>query len=357
MSKTARTKILPIAIPEGEERLSIAIPGEGLEAGGQRALATYLAIPEESLYQASMHAELQKFRNPTKARQLLLSEGVKGEELEQALEATGLDLSVSEDRALSAVQKLLHKTGYQGHQAKQVDSDAFHWSGSLPTLVVTYPEYLEAYGLAGRYEGHQAMEAIEALESLAKPRRLVFQRSKWVGEGKGREKRFDVIVITKPLLSITRGYKDLTPEEAKAVREGQELAGRVKLAIEAGPLLVMDIKSFFLLKPANLHEEIQAFLGSKGRISRAISLFIELLLTWNKATMKIARDKLAERLSLHKWIEHRKQARLEQTLQECFRVAKALRYLLDWEQDAFGVLTFSLNPERCKRVGTEGEEH
>ena len=70
---------------------------------------------KKDLYRAGMHAELQKFKDTQKTRQLMLGEGVEPDKIDQNIEVTGLDLTESEDRALSAIQKLLSKTDYKGN--------------------------------------------------------------------------------------------------------------------------------------------------------------------------------------------------------------------------------------------------
>jgi hypothetical protein len=56
-----------------------------------------------------------------------------------------------------------------------------------------------------------------------------------------------------------------------------------RLIIVISPLLVDQIETFYLLKPVTLHAEIRQLHGSK-RTSRAVSLFIEWLLTKNRKT-------------------------------------------------------------------------
>ena len=49
-------------------------------------------------------------------------------------------------------------------------------------------------------------------------------------------------------------------------------------------------------------------------------------------------------------VDSRHQSRLDEQLQQAIDVALEMRYLLDYELDALQMYTFSLNPERCKRV-------
>ncbi len=315
-------------------------------------------LTTQPTYRAGMYAELQKFKKD-KTKQLLLFDAGAGVEAVEEPKIHGLeDLTVSQDKALSALQILLDKTGYKGHgSAEPIRSEAFKWEGVLPKLSITYSDYFEAYGLrkiSGRYQGAQTQEAIEALESLTQPRRIVYSRRKWKGDGKARKVLYDVIVTTKPLISLTKGYKDLEAPEASRVIEGEDLpAERVtRLIIEASPLLVDNIETFYLLKPAGLHREIEALYPGK-RVPRAISLFVSWLLTKNDRRVKASKDTLIEQLRLEGYIKRRRRKEAEEKLQEAFQRAKELSYLLEYEEDGLGSVTFQLNPQRCRRIGSK----
>ncbi len=321
-----------------------------------RPLAPGLEAP--ALYKAGLYAELQKFGSSRASDQLPLWQ--EGEE--EPLQVTGLDLTVSEDKALSAIQILLHKTDYQGNRpGKEATSQAFQWSGTLPVLAVSYSDYFEAYGLqpAGdQYQGHQADEALEALRSLAeRPRTVFYERKHWQGEGRARRQLSDIVRAKAPLVKLTEltAYKDLEQEEAQAVKAGQDLPEKMRatgLLLEASPLLVDSLLDFYVLKSPALHREIQQLLGSK-RISRTVSLFVEWLLTKNTARVRIGKDKLIDKLRLTRYVERRHREIAEARLQEAFQVAKDLHYLLDYKEEPTGMLSFELSPERCSRIRSQ----
>jgi AraC-like DNA-binding protein len=325
-----------------------------------RALSPEVGL-QPVLYKAGMYAQLQQFGSSERDRQLLLWPAEDPPETEVTV--SGLDLTVSEAKALQAVQILLDRTDYQGNKpGQQIHSQAFQWEGTPPRLAITHREYFEAYGLeeiGGRYQGHQVQEALEALKSLAAtPRTIYYKRRHW----RGKKQLFDIVRAKSPLIKLTEltAYKDLEQEEAEEVEAGQEVAGKIRatgLLIEASPLLVDSIADFYLLKPSTLHKEIQQLHGSK-RISRTLSLFIEWLLTKNAAIVKIDRNKLIDRLRLTSYIQRRHKEIAEARLQEAFQTAKELGYLLGWREEPIGMLLFELNSERCSRVKkkTEAEE-
>lgn len=74
------------------------------------------------------------------------------------------------------------------------------------------------------------------------------------------------------------------------------------------------------------------------------------------AAHNIPREDLARKLRLDNLIRQRKPSELKRQLLECYETAEALGYHLKYEEDAFGMLIFQLNPERCKRLGQKEEE-
>ncbi len=301
-----------------------------------------------------MYAELQKFgKSHDEARQLILSEPQSDQQTD--IEVMGLDFTTAENKAYSALQILLDSTNYQGNeQAQEVHSLAFSGRFKLPQLSFTYSEYFEAYGLKqynGKYQGKQRAEALEALRSLAeKPRNIMYKRREWEGSGKHRKGVYKVIRYRGSLIQILEGYKDLSEHEASQLQAGKEMHSRVtRLAVQFGPLIVDSIDTFFLIKPAGLHKEIEEYLGAR-RYSPSVIRFCEWLLTWSKPVVKMRRDDLARKLRLDYMLEHRRVSELQKQLLQCFETAKALGFLLSYKEDAFGLLTFRLNPKRCLRL-------
>jgi len=313
-----------------------------------RAITPDLIIQQE-LYRAGMYAELQKFgKSKEEWKQLTLSEA--GELLEDpgSVEVFGLDFSVSEDKAFSALQILLDRTGYKGNlPGRAVYSDAFNGMYKILRMRVTPAEYLEVYGLErdknGQFSRAMRDDAINALIKMTAPRRIGINRRKKNG-------KYDMVVTYRPPIGLTALYKDMEKEEAKAVKTGQDIPGRVTaFIVEFSPLFIEQIDSFYLLKPETLHKEIKELSG-KRRISRSISLFVEWLLTLDIKEIKVSRENLAIKLRMEADIKQRQKARIDRKIDEALKIAKEAGYLLDYQEDAFGVIFLKLNPERCRRV-------
>ncbi len=318
-----------------------------------RAVSPDLAI--QPYFRAGLNLELQKFGDNDRrnqARQLVFGETDSQELDNTPIDTYGLDLTVSEDRAVHAIQVLLDKTNYQGNMPGQViNSSAYNYQGTVPILSITYTEYFEAYGLDKRgdqyYRGNQAQEALDALKSLTKARVIIYVRTK-------RGQRNDVIRTIRALIEIVEGFQNLTEEETARITRGEDLPNKrkTKLIIKVSPLWVDQIETFYLLKPVGLHNEIKQITGSK-RQSRSTSLFCEWLMTKNTKTVRISKQTLAEKLRLEKLIEQRKKKILDTRFQEAFQIAKELGYLLDYREEPTGLLVFTLNSERCQRVASD----
>jgi len=322
-----------------------------------RAIQPEIALPPETV-RAGMRMTLQKFGDGKRDQQVVQLSllDIPWEPAEQDM--TGLDLSVSEDRAVHALQVLLDRTGYAGNlPSEEVKSEEWKWQGRLPRLAITYSEYFEAYQLqkhGDRYQGREREIALEALEALEQPRIVYYERKRWIGEGRARRTVYDIIRVRKPLISISKGWEGLTEEERERVKAGQDdLPGRTtRLLIEFSPLWMDGIEGFYLLKPVKFHSEIQQLHGSK-RMSKAIPLFIEWLLTLNHSPQRIGKELLAEKLRLDYLLRQRHIGKLDKYLTEAFDTAKKAGYLLSWQEEASGMLIFDLNPERCSRLKQE----
>ena len=327
--------------------------GEGKYEGEQpRGVSSTDTQEAQPYFKAGMEVELQKFGKPNNSIQLLLGEDadIRSEAL-----SLGLDLSETQDRALHAIQKLLDDTDYQGNlEGEEIRSIDFKWRGYIPTLSMTYTEYYEAYGLKpagdGRYHGAQTQQALEALKSLMTTSyQMVYKRK----VPKGGKMIIEAIRVTAPIISsVGEAFQDITEEELEQVTAGQELPDRrnTRIIITPSPIMLDRVhEGWYLLKPAGLHTEIQALYDGK-RYPRAISLFIEWLLTLNKKDFKIGRDKLAVILRMDSLIRNRRRAEIDNRIREALDVAKNLEYLLSYEIQSTGRIDMKLNPERIKRI-------
>jgi len=318
-------------------------------------------IKDQYLVRVSLHTSRQKFG---KFEQKKLA----------ALTNEGIVLSLSENKALFAIQKLLDNTNYQGNlDGKHLacEDNNFKYNGKVPRLEFTPAYYLEAFGLKrnktarGYYEfnSNEREQAIKALHSLSdKKFKIVYERTNFEDKNGKTKKTIDVIITESNLIRIMWGIFGMTEAEKKKYDNNtfteEELLDRATYGVELSPILVDQINGYFILMPNNLFDEIKEQLP-KGKYSQYIPLFIE----WLIVTAEIQRraktgwkteinfKKLAGKLRMDKLIKTRQWKRIKELLNECYEIARELGYLLDFQTAAGRNDTkevFRLNPEKFK---------
>ena len=274
------------------------------------------------------------------------------------MEASGLDLSILELKALHALGQLFGQTDYEGNRpGHEKVSEAFKWRGVLPVVAFTRSQFFEAYGLDSKlYYSHHAEEALDALRTLlTNRRRLCYTRTVWSGEGRDRKKTREAVVYEGSLATIVETYRDLTKEEQEALHRGETVHRRsTGVEVILGAIFVDGLENFYVLKPASGYREIEAVLRpARRRISRAHYLFLDWLLTWSKNEVTISTDNLLERLRLDAYLHQRKRNKAEAILEQVLATAKEAGYLLSYEEQkgqlGQKVLHLTLNPEKLGR--------
>ena len=332
-----------------------------------RAITPGLESP--TVYRAGIYSELQKLgQDQERALQLILLEqpDLSPERAEVHANTAGLELTVEEDKALSAVQILLDRTDYRGNlTTREAFYQEYGWTGALPRLAFTRTEFYEAYGLSragdGYFHGAQVDRAWDALKALAKEERtLLFQWKIWQTSG-GKHKQVErTVVLREPILALTQlqGFDDLTEEELSRVLDGHNVeekeVGSV-MVVQPRPILMIGLREgFFSLLPTSLYQEIEQVVGS-ARYSPAIPRFLRFLNTLDKNQIQIRTTTLAYKLRLDSYLRQRRRADLETRLRECLRVALETGFLLKAEEDPLSpakdrLYHLTLNPERCYRL-------
>jgi hypothetical protein len=308
-------------------------------------------------HKEGMRLTLQKFQDRTTARQLLLTEGgfQDGSDLEKEIEVSGLHFSVSQYRAVTALNYLLDQTNFQGNRPPKSEQEYEHfcWKGPLPVLRITYSNYFEAYGLDRQADGalhcHQSDEALAALRSLAEPWRVCYTKQNG-RRGRSGGPLYDAVVTKAPLIRLIRFYKDIRGEEAVILRDGNDLDPRVtSVLLEFSPLWVDGIASFYLLKPISLYKQIRT-LHHGRRISQAVYAFCDFLLTLNRTPFAIGERALEGKLWLDRYRRQRQPKKIREILDCAYWTAKELGLLERYEFDEFGPLVLYLNPAKCQRI-------
>lgn len=339
------------------------------------------------LIKTSLHTELQKFGKKPKKNQSSLFDLLDPIDEETKKDITGYQINVvgientqAQNQALFAIQKLLDQTGYKGNiKGKQLSTDdnSFKFNGNLPFLKFTFSDYLEAYGVTKRktprgkmeYNSNERAESLKALTELSQKKYIFYYARKYWKDGK---ELFDVIKTVRPIFNIIEGYEAIENSEINIMNTGEtseSLNEKLKIiAIEPCPILVDQIDTYFVLKPANCYEEIKLLVG---KTSKYVPLFIDFLraevakreinsrgndIDW---LLELNYETLAHKLRMEGFIKAKQTKRIRETLDKCYTIASQLGYLLDYKTingSNLEIERLSLNPDKFKRVKEIDEE-
>ena len=260
----------------------------------------------------------------------------------------GIILSVSEHKALFAIQKMLDKTNYEGNTEpfeSRAELNTFNYSGNVPRITFTPAEYLKAYGLEKKltsrgfmeYSSNERKAALEALQILAdKKFRIVYKRKTYYGKGKSV---IDRIETDSTLLRIYKGYFGLTQKEDEMLDNGsdEKVDNKALICVEVCPLLVDQIDKYFILLDPNLHTIAKELTGKKKQ-SKYPALFINWLTVKietqrrNKTTgaeLKIGVKKLAVKMRMYDLLKDYQLKKIREIFEECFAVGRGMGLLIE----------------------------
>jgi len=329
-----------------------------------------------TLIKASMHLENQKFgRKPKPAQPSIFGElDIEDRETieEQNIKIVGVDFTVSQNKALFTLQTLLNKTDQKGNTSREVNSMNFFYKGSLPSLKFTRSEYLDTYGVTKRqtsrgkleYNANESEESLKALRSLSENRYLLYYTKKYFDNK--RVEKYEVIRTVRPLISVVEGFKDLTELEKNIVISDKNSTGtNTKLShiiVELSPIFIDQIENHYVLKPANVYEEIKI---KAPHSSKFVYKFIDYLLTQvskrqskykgNNINWEIKTNykTLAHTLKMNSWINSRNWKQVRGSLNKSYEIAKDLGYLQGYrtiEGKTGEIELLTLNPDKFYRA-------
>lgn len=322
----------------------------------------------------NLRAELLKSGvNANRQRDIfsILDDSVREEAKMYNIEIVGIENTQMQDRALFAIQKLLTDTNYKGNSPGQKlqKGNAFKIEGLvLPVLRVTAAQYLKAFGAKkyrtsrgkNEFSGREKKRAFQAMADLGNKKYLFYyERKYWKKNDKGKyEECYDLISTVQPLIIIKQGYEALTRQErdkvksAKSAKENDIMPKYFEIV--PCPILIDQIDTYFVLKPANCYQEIRLLFPYA---SKYVYRFIDYLFTQARFkscknagwTIKINYLELARKLRMDGYIRTRQQKRIKETLKRCYRIAKKRNYLLVYKT-VTGVTKeiehLELNPEK-----------
>lgn len=362
-------------IPEEEFNRELNLPEPLIKAVNRKA----------ALVKISLHSELQKFNKKPDQYYNSVVDSVSDQRVKEAvikyeIQVIGIDNTQSQNRALFAIQKLLNETNYKGNIAgKRLNGhNSFSFDGYLPSLKFTPAQYLDAYGVTkyktsrGKQEfsGEERRVALKALKDLHDKKYLLnYTRKYWITNEKGKkEERYDLIQTVRSLINVTKGYKALTRQEKIRIEQAKndnddELYEKLKvISVEPSPILVDQVDSYFILKPANLYQEATLALNSFGfsKPTKYAFAFLEWLIV--EAELKrrnrtgniivIKPESLAYKLRLDKYWNNRQYRYVDNMFRNSLKTAKIMSYVLSYKFDGGDngdCIEIELNPDKLQK--------
>ncbi|MFZ0565789.1 MAG: virulence factor, partial [Chlamydiales bacterium] len=253
--------------------------------------------------------------------------------------------------ALNAIQKILQETKYKGNvPGTELDGqNNFKFTGYLPRIRMSRAQYLDAYGVKkhessrGKWEfsGKEVEEALSALKDLHTQNHLIISRRKRWENGK---ELIDRIQTISPIIRIYEGWEGLTKSEDDYLNESTE-SEKIKekhkgFLVEPCPLMIDQINEYFLLKPANMYQEIKLKFPNASKYSY---IFLDWIIheahlkkgksnpkDWPEA-LEISRESLASNLRLDCYVKNRNWKRIDQIIAKCIQIALGLGWICKHE--------------------------
>lgn len=297
----------------------------------------------KTVIRSPMHLEGLKHGRKTDLQMKLPFE----EEGKPAIEFIGLNLDKKHHHALNAIQKLLQETKYKGNVPgkRHEGNNTFQFKGFIPRIRVSKAQYFEAYGVKKNqtsrgkweYSGFEQEEALSALRDLSTQNHLIiFRRKRWE---KGKE-LIDRVQTVSPLIRIYEGWEGLTTREDDLINENgknDETENKhTGFLIDPCPLMVDQVDEYFLLKPANMYQEIRLKHPNASKYSYT---FIDWILheahkkkgkskekDWPES-IETSKETLATALRLDRYVKTRNWKRIDQILEKCIAIAVGLGWI------------------------------
>jgi len=321
-----------------------------------------------------------KFQKKEQSKQLTLFKDKETESLEEyevGKFAEGIDLSLSEHRAVTGVINMLTGTNYEGHTRELVEIKEYAFKGNLPKIITSKADFLRACGLEldapHDYTDSEAQRLLMGLYSIASRNYPVSYnklKREWVKDKQGRlvekpvrndkgEYSYTIIATYDPLIKLYILFEDATEVEYREIVRGNFQAGNKKvkkLIITPNPVLIDEIKNYFVEIPTTLFLECKRIQTRRGwRVSKYPPLFIEWLHKQSyhqsknpaKANLSLDYLKLADTLKMGALIKNRKWKDIKNTLRNCYIIAFELGYLKEFPRSGAGIMQGWDNKRQC----------
>lgn len=289
---------------------------------------------------------------------------------EHDIHVVGIDLSITELRALRAVQRLFTSTNYQGNvpeRSKTFDgNNSFFFTGTIVPLRIKIVDFLVSYQVnkkvAGdgkaRFNSNEREEALKALFSItSKMFYFYFTRKKWESSPKrARKEKIDVIQTVSPLFKLYTFHSNISTNDLERLLVADFSAAKINyLIIEPTPIMLLDIDNYFILLPP-YEQDIRKTLQGK-RVPREVYTFTGYLIyqaeikrskkTSDWLSIQISVPTLIHKLRLENYFSRsiRNPSRAYEIIEKCIECAYNAEYLVKhtYQDETY---TFHLNAQK-----------
>jgi hypothetical protein len=267
------------------------------------------------------------------------------EQNSQTMELIGINISIPQEQAIAAIQKLLEKTNYKEKLNNKIlrDMIKYHRSkGPRPYMEFTILQYLEAYfrmnnpAITGEFSFSTAekSEALKALMELHNKKFLITH------EQNGQDQTKRVETVDAPI-NIISGLELIDSMRKAKTDEALNLSDARTIKLRPSKLLINLIDKYFKFKPAQYRDEIKIILGKST--PKYIYSFIDLLLleiAYRKGLKRINNieelsikrnwQTLAQNIGMDHYIKKGQHELAQGMISKCLSGAKKLGYLSEY---------------------------
>ena len=303
---------------------------------------------QDNYVHCGAHLERQKIGRSSKENMEIINEFSDNKMIFNEIKKSnvGLDLTVLQDRAITAVQSLLDQTNYKGNMPSSfMDSSILGVSFDLPVLNFTPSEFYKAFSLKkhkkGKYEkyySNECKQAITALRSLYEKKFVYYYKRESFDDG-------------TPETSYAKYYSNLFIETLEVGNDGEEDNKRIKsITLTLSPIFIDQVQKYHTAKPRGYFNEIKAI---SPKASKFIYRFMDIVLFQGRnnksGIVRLKENTLGYQLRMNKYIDNKKLSELRKIITKCLEMAENINFISSWTYEN-KLIEIKINYDRVVKV-------